>query len=390
MAVPAVLGRTGHLVRHKGLDVVAQVIAAREDNLRVGGQVDLTVEESAIRQIGIDVGIAFGPVFLREVTILITGKGNRHLVGATGHHTVVIQLVVGITLYDVAAGSGSACPFRLIVLQTEQRGAVSVDQGLSHVVGHLRRMTAVLQLSVGQRTGSIDIDQCAHGEGSTLGGTCHELTIRVVGSLEVVPVLYLVGSLQHLVGNEVGALLVGAAGDSQILIRHRVVGSLVGHEGNRTVFAQQQPVVVGTHETGLSSEVGTFLLGHLLVAIDVVDEHRGLIDTLVGIDPGVLTHLFVVVTQHQRIETGASVTVAVEFGVAVAENHIVAEALEIGTVNIGELGLTVGQGTFEEGKRLCQPAQGLVSVGEHRFQRSAVIEVLVGVQFIGTTGEGHG
>ena len=170
-------------------------------------------------------------------------------------------------------------------------------------------MGAVLQLTIGQWRGGIDVGQCTGSQCGSFGGTSHKLCVGVVGSLEAVPVSHLLGGLHHLVGYEGGTLLVGAAGNGQVTIRLRVVGTLVGHDGYGTVLTQQQPVVVSTHETGLSLEVAALFLGHLIVAVDIMDEYGGLVDALVGINPGIAAYILVIVTQHQCVKAGQSVSI---------------------------------------------------------------------------------
>ena len=77
-----------------------------------------------------------------------------------------------------------------------------------------------------------------------------------------------------------------------------------------------------------------------------MDEDRSLIDTLVGINPGILAHLFIVITQHEGIETGTGITVQVHFHITITEDHIITEALEVGSIDICFFCLTVGQSAF--------------------------------------------
>ena len=155
-------------------------------------------------------------------------------------------------------------------------------------------MLAVLQLTVGERTGGVDVSQCTGGESRALGGTDNVLGVAL-GKLDLLCCLF------HLGGDILCHLLVGAACRGYLFIALGVVDTFVGHDGHRTVAAEQQPVVVGANEAGLTLVVDAVLGCHLGVLVDIVDEDRSLIDALIAIVPSLLVPVLAIVAELQGV-----------------------------------------------------------------------------------------
>ena len=383
MGVPAVERRrqlVGHECRHGVVDVVAHVIATGKEQLGVVGHTHFTIEDLAIAQVGVDVLPSVGPRLLREVAVGRRRDGGIAVEGGHGIIRSVVELVAAVALDDVATSGGSACPLRLVVVGAEERCAIEVHQHANHIVLHRRIVATVLQLTVGQRRGSIEVGQCTSSQARALRRACHVQRVAL-------PVLNLAGSLLHLVSNVDGAILVGAAWNRDGLVVLCVVDTLVGHDGDRTIAAQQQPVVVGTGEASLAFAVDALLGCHLLVHVDVMNEHRCLIDALVGLFPSPIARLLVVLAELEGVVGVAIFVVVVAvLRVAVTIVHIVGEAVIVAVA----LRDDVGQLVVHERVGIGEPLFRLCAAGEDGLERFPIVEVLIGVEAVGAAGEGEG
>ena len=131
--------------------VVLVHVTTREDELRVVGRAHGTVEQLAIRLVGIDIFPTVRPVLVRELSIVRRSDALR-ILATLGLVVEAIGIeVVDTQVDDILTGSSSACPLRFVVGQRQQRRAVEVLQLLGNVVGDISGMLSVLQLTVGQR-----------------------------------------------------------------------------------------------------------------------------------------------------------------------------------------------------------------------------------------------
>ena len=242
---------------------------------------------------------------------------------------------------------------------------------------------AVLQLTVGQWRGSIGEDDGARGQCGADGGPHDVGTVAAQG-------LQLAGGLEHLGGDVGGALLVGGAGRGQLVVAEGVVGALVGHDGHGSELAEQQPVVVGTHESGLPAIVLDLVGRHGRVATDVVDEDGCLVDALIASHPCVLSLVLVVVALVEGvIRSPVGVLGVAEGVVAVAVVHVVVEVEGVPCAALAagaSLGAHLDVGAVEEGVGVGEPLVGLDLVGEDALECLAVVEVFVAVE-VGAGGE---
>ena len=191
----------GHGVHDEGAE--SEVVIAgtdegdtSEDMLRVVGSGHRSVEEVAIGQAGVDVGIAVGPVLSGEVAVVGRSNGDRHPLVRLIHLDMVIELVDRVAvvvgqLDDVAAGSGGLGPLLLVVVAAQQWCAIVAHQHLGDVVGDTVGVLAVGQLAVCQRAGGVGQGDGTCGKGCTLGRTSD------IGLVALVVAQFL-GSLNHL------------------------------------------------------------------------------------------------------------------------------------------------------------------------------------------------
>ena len=362
--------------------VVLVHVTTSEDELRVVGRAHGTIEQLAIRLIGVDILPTVGPVLVRELSIVRRSDALR-ILATLGLVVEAIGIeVVDTQVNDILTGSSSACPLRFVVGQRQQRRAVEVLQLLGNVVGDISGMLSVLQLTVGQRRSSISEHNGTGGQGGSDGGTHHVALVAAV-------VLQFLRGLQHLVGDVGGALLIGRTWRSQLVVLQRVVGTFVGHDGHRSELTEQQPVIVGTHEAGLTAVVLYLILAQLIVYANVVDEDRSLVDALIAAHPGILAYSLGIVALAERVVRSIvgilGVTVCI---IAVAIVHVVGKVEGIpvaAVITSGTLGADLEVAAVEERVGMCQPGVGLNLVGEDALQGLAVAEVFIRIK-IGAAG----
>ena len=82
----------------------------------------------------------------------------------------MIQFIVRLALYHVAAGCGGTRPFRFVVGETEKFSAVLVAECARKCVAHALWVYTVLQLTIGKRTCCKYVGKCACGKCCALGG----------------------------------------------------------------------------------------------------------------------------------------------------------------------------------------------------------------------------
>ena len=180
-------------------------------------------------------------------------------------------------------------------------------------------------------------------------------------------------------------LLIRGTGEGKSLILLCIVGTFIGHDGHRTIFAEQQPIEVSTYETGLPLHVCALTLCEFVVLVDIVDEHRRLVNASVGVDPEILIEILVIVTLLEGGVLAGIVEVVAEFVVAVTPQDVVGEHMVVTAVCL--LYAHVAEVVLEKVESACEPSICLVDIGKYRFKCHAVIEIFVGIKRILAGGE---
>ena len=160
------------------------------------------------------------------------------------------------------------------------------------------------------------------------------------------PVLQLFASLHHLGTDEFGALLICASGNREFPVIECVIRTFIRQNGHWAISAEKQPVIVCTHETGLPLHVEAFLLGQLIVTVDIMDEHRCLVNATVGACPGVRAKILIIVTLFERSIGIDRAPLVIVGDIAVAEIHVIGETVQtyaalLFSYDIGKVGLQI-------------------------------------------------
>ncbi len=125
--------RIRHLVCYKSVEtrvrVITYIISTAEDNLRIA-QVCNSVEEITVREIRVDIRIAFRPGFFRKIVVFKRsyGLGITCSLIINSVHTNMEQFILRGAFNDVAARCSGTRPFLLVVVQAQKRFAVFVDK----------------------------------------------------------------------------------------------------------------------------------------------------------------------------------------------------------------------------------------------------------------------